>query len=180
MFLYLAVVSRPYCCSERYLSLPPFTNFHARPLAHHNLNKVELTHIPPPVSHRDRNRRKRVSGAQIQHVGNLYIIRIMGVYWLTQNYISSQNIGITYQTYHGINLPWLAPYHRTYLHCSYHGINIPWFSAFHRTSLLWLVSPHVRFSVSSLNSGWQGVQLAPKDLSLNVLFEILRICKCFL
>ena len=81
----------------------------------------------------------------------------MGIYPLNWKDISSHNIGITYPTYHGNNLPWLATYHRIYLYCMYHRSTLTWFSEFHGASLLWLVSPIVHLYATSLNKIlWDG------------------------
>ena len=103
--------------------------------------------FPPPARNRDGTRSKLSSVAQIYPRD----LKVMGVYRLSWKDISSQNLGITYHTYHGITLRWLEMSHRTSLHCAYHGINLLWLAAFHRTSLLWLVCHNFCLSVTSLN-----------------------------
>ena len=60
----------------------------------------------------------------------------VGFCWLTRKDISSQNLSITYRTYHGITSPWLATFHRNFLHSTYHSITLQLFAAFHINSLL--------------------------------------------
>ena len=81
----------------------------------------------------------------------------MGVYRLTRKDISSQNIGITYRTYHGITFLWLATSHGTSLHHTYQCITLLWFAASHGNFLPWIVIPPVRIYVTSLNTLlWDG------------------------
>ena len=105
---------------------------------------------PPPEIHRDRNGRKRGSGAQRYHVGNLDILKVIGIYRLTPKDIYSHNLGITYRTYRMINFSWIATTHGTYLHYNHHGITLPWFAS-HGNSLPRLVIPLVRLYVNSIN-----------------------------